>query len=284
MSDGQTGRSLFHLPWFSGLVFSGIHEAMHGSEKKAEAIEGSFMSQLVLELLERQRSGTLFNKGLYDFFSFCQTRLEDSHSQILQDLWVLYMLKEKRGGYFVEFGACDGRKLSNTLLLETKYDWTGILAEPNPVWHDELNRNRICHISTDCVSDRSGERIAFEHVPGQPELSRMQSIAPDDVHEHNGNRSTRETIEVNTISLVDLLKKYSAPSYIDYLSVDTEGSEFHILNAFDFSAYKFGLISVEHAGETEKREQIRSLLERHGYRRWRPELSRWDDWYYGLNS
>jgi hypothetical protein len=32
---------------------------------------------------------------------------------------------------FVEFGACERTLLSNTLLLERDFAWTGILAEPN---------------------------------------------------------------------------------------------------------------------------------------------------------
>ena len=71
------------------------------------------------------------------------------------------------------------------------------------------------------------------------------------------------------------------PDVIDYLSIDTEGSELEILQTFDFDAYKFRLITVEHAGEKEKREKICSLLESKGYNRWLPILSRWDDWYIG---
>ena len=238
------------------------------------------MSELILQLLNWQRSGELFNSGLYDFYAFCQQHLSRSHSQILQDLWVLHMLKEKRNGFFVEFGACDGMELSNTLLLERDYCWTGILAEPDPFWHTALAENRSCYIAHGCVSARSGERIAFAHIPAMPELSRMRDIVPDDVHEKIGNRTRKEEIEVETISLLDLLRAYDAPQEIDYLSIDTEGSEFTILEAFDFTAYTFHLISVEHAGETEKRKGIQHLLESHGYRNWRPELSRWDDWYW----
>jgi FkbM family methyltransferase len=274
------GKSLFHLPWMMSHVFNGLREATHGDPARAEALEGALMSRLVLELLDRQRSGKLSNRGLYDFYAFCQQRLRLSHSQILQDLWVLYMLQEKRGGFFVEFGACDGRMLSNTLLLESEYAWTGILAEPDPHWHVALKTNRKCDISTDCVSTHSGNRIAFAHVPTRPELSRVADIQPDDVHEQNGNRGDAEIIEVDTISLSDLLKKFGAPRIVDYISLDTEGSEYAILKSLNFNEYRFRLITVEHAGESKKRNDILTLLSNYGYQRWRPELSRWDDWYF----
>lgn len=272
-------ESLFSLPWFSRGVFSGLDAYFHEGSERALEKEGAFMSELVLALLDKQRSSELFNPGLYDFYAFCQPRVMRSFSQILQDLWVLYMMKERVSGYFVEFGACDGVTLSNTCLLERDYGWHGILAEPNVYWHEQLSVNRNCIISHKCVAPHSGNQVLFSHVPTMPELSRIYDIVPDDVHEHNGNRSIVENSIVETVSLLDLLREHNAPRWIDYLSVDTEGSEFSILKDFDFDEYSFRLISVEHAGDDLKRIEIKKLLESHGYIRWRPELTRWDDWY-----
>ena len=83
---------------------------------------------------------------------------------------------------------------------------------------------------------------------------------------------------MSTISLYDMLKKHNAPQFIDYLSIDTEGSEYEILNAFDFSAYRFGCITVEH-NFTPMREKIFNLLSQNGYERKFTEFSRFDDWY-----
>lgn len=272
-------KSLFGKRWFSSQFFQGLNTLLHEGEKEALSLERALMSKLILDLLENQRKGTLHDPELYDFYAFCQQRLFKSHSQILQDLWVLFMLKEKRDGFFVEFGACDGKLLSNTLLLESEYGWSGILAEPNPIWHSRLKLNRKCNISEKCVYPESGNKVHFDSIPEMPELSRISDIVPSDVHERNGNRSKKESIQVETISLFDLLREYQAPQVVDYLSIDTEGSELEILKTFDFSEYKFRLISVEHAGEPDKRKGILELLEKNGYRRWRSELTRWDDWY-----
>ena len=83
---------------------------------------------------------------------------------------------------------------------------------------------------------------------------------------------------VETISLVDLLKKYNAPKHIDYLSIDTEGSEFDILENFDFNTYSFSVITCEH-NYTPMRDKIYDLLTSKGYERKLTEVSRWDDWY-----
>ncbi len=66
----------------------------------------------------------------------CGRTYSQSMSQLAQDRFVLFALGERRGkGYFVEFGATDGRELSNTYLLEQAFGRNGIVAEPNPAYH-----------------------------------------------------------------------------------------------------------------------------------------------------
>jgi len=77
--------------------------------------------------------------------------------------------------------------------------------------------------------------------------------------------------------LKDMLSKHNAPSIVDYLSIDTEGSEFDILSAFDFST-RFNIITCEH-NNSSMQEPIYKLLTSHGYKRIYPEISAWEDWY-----
>ena len=80
-----------------------------------------------------------------------------TNSQLFQEVFVLNKLNFKKGGFFVEFGACDGIYYSNTFLLEQKYKWNGILAEPNNFWKQDLSFNRNCKISYGCISNESGK-------------------------------------------------------------------------------------------------------------------------------
>jgi hypothetical protein len=86
------------------------------------------------------------------------------------------------------------------------------------------------------------------------------------------------TYPVETITLTELLQSHGAPEVIDYLSIDTEGSEFDILNAFEFNRYRFRVITVEH-NFAPQRGDIYRLLTEHGYRRVAETASRFDDWY-----
>ena len=110
-----------------------------------------------------------------------------------------------------------------------------------------------------------------------PELSAISEFSDRDKHRESRIKGT--TYDVETISLNDLLRKYNAPKRIDYLSIDTEGSEFEILKSFDFSEYDISIITCEH-NFTPDREAIYSLLKDKGYTRRFEGISKWDDWYF----
>jgi FkbM family methyltransferase len=198
-----------------------------------------------------------------------------SKSQLGQDLLALIASGTGKPGFFVEFGSADGVALSNSFLLEKELGWAGILCEPSRSWHEDLKRNRSCIVDTRCVYSRTGEQISFsENYIG--ELSGITEFTGDD---HHGllDRTTT-SYQVETISLLDLLRHHDAPKHIEFLSVDTEGSEFEILNAFDFSQYTFGAICVEH-NYLENRPKVKQLLLANGYRQVHPGLSDFDDWF-----
>jgi FkbM family methyltransferase len=201
--------------------------------------------------------------------------LRDSRSDLRQDLFVLSELDFKRGGFFVEFGATNGVAGSNTFLLEKDFGWDGILAEPARRWHKDLRENRDCTVETNCVWCESNSTLTFNE-PDFGELSTIDSFSQLDSHRRDRKRGRR--YDVTTISLEDMLNKYKAPRDIDYLSIDTEGSEFEILAAFNFDKYRFRVITCEH-NFTPQREKIFSLLSAHGYVRRLERVSMFDDWY-----
>jgi len=200
--------------------------------------------------------------------------VDELQSEFGQDAFVLSQLSFKKGGYFVDFGAADGVFGSNTYILEKRYGWKGVLAEPARCWHEALQRNRSAHIELACVAGKSGESVAFYE---KGVLSSMRSYIS---FRQKLKRLTKphRFYEVPTISLLDLLRKHCAPEVIDYLSMDTEGSELEILDVFDFSAYRFRVITCEH-NYTAKRDRIRALLSAHGYDRVLESISGIDDWY-----
>jgi len=68
--------------------------------------------------------------------------IKDSPSQASQDSFVMNMLEWKRHGYYVEIGAYDPVEMSNSYILENKYDWSGISFDIQNV--DFSNRKNPC--------------------------------------------------------------------------------------------------------------------------------------------
>lgn len=202
-------------------------------------------------------------ENVLQFLAFAAPLVPHSSAQFFQDLWALWETNSKRGGYFVEFGATDGKVCSNTYFLEKGMGWTGIVAEPNPTFSEELLKNRSCYVSHKLVYTTSGERVDFD-LTEIPSYARIGS----------GPRS----ITLETVSLNDLLHEARAPIDIDFLSVDTEGSEFDILSAFDFERWNVRCITVEH-NQTPNREKLFGLLTSRGFRRKWPMIGHVDDWY-----
>jgi FkbM family methyltransferase len=128
------------------------------------------------------------------------------------------------------------------------------------------------------VWSRSGDRLRFTEC-SEGEYSTLAEFVDSDAHAQLRQRSAQRDYEVETVSLTDMLKFHGAPSMIDYLSIDTEGSEPEILAAHDFNRFRFRIITVEHNGVHQRRNEIANLLSRNGYRRASPAISMFDDWY-----
>lgn len=210
------------------------------------------------------------------FVNFCAANFLNSPAQLFQDLLVIFFLKGKRNGFFVEFGATNGLDLSNTFTLERNLQWKGILAEPAKCWHAALKSNRTAAIDTRCVWSQSGAKLVFKEAE-IAELSTLSDLANNDFNK--AGRVNGITYAVETVSLNDLLKAHNCPREIDYMSIDTEGSELSILQAFDFAAYDIKIITVEHNFVEPNRQQIHDLMTANGMVRVFEPLSQFDDWY-----
>ena len=244
-----------------------------------------------LKILKRSNYNELITKNVKLKFDLLFTKhfpkkaeeilgyLPISRSQLRQDLFVLSQLNFKKKGFFVEFGAADGFKLSNTYILEKNFNWKGIISEPAKIFHKKLTLNRHCVIEKRIIWKVSNQNLKFKET-SIPDLSTISKFSNSDNWSKRRGKKYKQ-YNLNTISLIDLLKKYKAPKVIDYLSIDTEGSEFEILKNFNFSMFTFKIITCEH-NFTKNRQKIFNLLTQKGYVRKFKNLSQFDDWY--INS
>lgn len=183
--------------------------------------------------------------------------------------FVVDFFKEKTDLFFVDIGANDGIQWSNTYILENTYNWNGICIEPHPSIFKALISNRSCECLNIAISDTE-EEADFFTIEGTWEANMLSGLIKNYDSRH-WNRITEEykryngiprTEKVKVLQLQTVLDKKNIKK-IDYLSVDTEGSEVSILKSIDFNKVEVTLISVE---QNYEREPFDEILTPYGYK------------------
>lgn len=148
-------------------------------------------------------------------------------------LWGIF--HDKKDGYFVDIGALDGVGSSNTLIFE-RAGWHGICVEPHSRFYPLLVKNRKQSICLNCaVWDENLESVDFhETLPGG--WSRVGSP---------GKREVVRITHPETRTLNSILDEHHAPPEFELLSIDVEGTEWHILEAFDLCLYLPRVVIIE---------------------------------------
>jgi hypothetical protein len=168
------------------------------------------------------------------------------YSQSGQDDWVLSIIKHK--GYFVDMGAYDGVKYSNTLRLE-EAGWEGLCIEPNPENFELLWGNRKCRKANIAVTGHRG----WIHLSNDGSSSQI-SVAGE--------------LYLPSDTIKNILDYWKAPKYIDYISSDLERMDAEVWESFPFNEYSFGLATVEHClyeGNNNFKERIMKVMLDNGY-------------------
>lgn len=197
-----------------------------------------------------------------------------------QDRWVMEAVFPGRRtpGFFVETGAADGVSSSATLALERAFGWRGIAVEPNRRFFEQLRRNRRCAVDDACVAERSGTVEFIEASWFGRIREHARAELPDGDHRGNPflvadiDGAPARIVAKKARSLEALLRAHRAPRRIDFMSIDAEGSEWHILAPFPFERWEVLALCVHskfwwdgRLVDTGRAEPIRRLLVDHGY-------------------
>ena len=120
--------------------------------------------------------------------------------QAEQDKFVLNVLKEKRNGYFLEIGSNHPININNSFLLETKYDWKGIMVEYNPYFLPlyKMYRPNSIHVINDAIV------IDYKSVFENNNVPSIFDYLQIDLEANNG--STIKTLEKLDNEIFDAYK------------------------------------------------------------------------------
>jgi hypothetical protein len=163
----------------------------------------------------------------YSFLGYVVENFNKSNAQLFQDLYVLWKLKSKINGKFVEIGTGYPTGLNNTWMMESQLGWSGALVEPNPFFHQLIQYSRSSRLETKAIYTQSGMSIKMSipdnFHPGAGITINYEIKVGDVIND-------LQQITVQTISLIDFLAKYQISLEFDYLSYDTTGNVFDIQN------------------------------------------------------
>jgi FkbM family methyltransferase len=158
-----------------------------------------------------------------------------------------------RGGVFIEAGANDGLRQSNTKLFEEKYGWTGILIEPSEDLFAQLQKNRPFARCYQCALGSFDEDGTF--MWGDFDGDLMASLG--------GNRLHRTADKRVLVRSLQSILDEEGTRRVDLFSLDTEGHELNILRGIDFGKTDIEYLLIE-VYASQFREII-SFLDAEGY-------------------
>ena len=189
------------------------------------------------------------------------------YSQHGQSQHVDKLLKGRRNGVFLECGAMDGERFSNSLFFEIYRNWTGILIEANPEQLRSLiNRNRNAFVVRACLSITTRPQIMKYAVPHTNIGGALSSALDDHVvkwFRKVARSNAMPEIYVQCfplLSILDALDIY----HIDYLSLDVEGAEIEILKTVNWEKLTVDVLTIEYRHSLNNLKELRDLFKKTG--------------------
>jgi hypothetical protein len=175
---------------------------------------------------------------------------------------VMTLLKQKRNGVFVEAGAFDGERLSNTLHLEARHGWTGLLVEADANFFLQmLSRNRNAFMINAALS--------ITGITDKPSFLRF------DAHAVMGGRLAAASADIKPelpvtpimVPCFPLHTMLLALNYtnVDFFRLDVEGAKMDILKTVPWNKVNITTLAVEYKFFTPK-EKVSDLMKSYGYK------------------
>lgn len=251
------------------------------------------------EEIKRMRSLPIFNekyftaKYLHTFLqknrlfesilgNFTMRLKRESHSQLGQDLLVMRLM-DYRPGVFIDIGAYDGDKLSNSFMLE-KRGWTGICIEPNPEMFQKLSKIRQSfNVHAAIYKENKDEIVLLKPEAssgGDPTVDMLAGI-PEEMDPRHLERlrksGTLKSFKVPARTLDSVYEEFRRkftrpriwipqPEEIDYISIDVEGAELAILESIDFDKIRTKIWTIENNFPgSEAHKKMTEILTKAGY-------------------
>lgn len=178
-------------------------------------------------------------------------------TQLNQDVFAL-LANRFQSGFFVEIGANDGFTLSNTIYLEERLGWNGLLVEANPQYLGSLDKRKAKSVIAAVVSEEGHYEFRSAGLYGGV------AALLDKTHEKRTQHAS--SINVWGTTLEKILEESDAPAVVGFISIDVEGAEVPIVEQMcKLRNYRFTCGCIEYNGRQADYQRIANLLQESGY-------------------
>lgn len=215
-----------------------------------------------------------FRKFLYAFLHESYKRLISGHiyhsySQCGEDVIVDKLLGHKKSGFYVDVGAYDPSRFSNTKRFYLK-GWQGINIEPDPQNFKKFVSFRKRDINLNVgIGSREATLIFFKFFP---DTSSTFSKEEASKNKKQGFKLLKE-MKIKVFPLASVLGKYCKNRSIDFITIDTEGYDLEVLKGNDWLKFRPTVLCIETSENIQnhrnsKYHEILGFLDAVGYKKY----------------
>ena len=164
-----------------------------------------------------------------------------SFSQYGEDIIINKLLNNKPKGFYVDVGAFEPDRLSNTKKFYLK-GWQGINIEPNPDGIKKFNILRKRDINLNIgISDKKGEMICYKFKESNSYTFSKELF--NKYIEQGFHLEKKFRIAVDTLQ--NVFNKYLIGRKIDFISIDIENRDIAALVGNNWEIYRPRVICIE---------------------------------------
>lgn len=158
---------------------------------------------------------------------------------------MFFKTPSKYNGTFLEVGAADGVRSSNTLFFEESLGWSGLLIEGASenflqLFADDRRRRSIKTFSAICTSRGSTKFVGDGLAAGA-----VEDMTRHHIESYGHHFKSLHLYDVPCDTLGALVAHAKLPRVIDLASIDIEGGEMRALSTFNWSYHSIRVLLLE---------------------------------------
>lgn len=172
---------------------------------------------------------------------------EFSHSQNCEDIILDRLVNKIAGdgpnkGFYVDIGAHHPVRFSNTFRFYEQ-GWTGINVDPLPHVMELFNKYRPRDINLNIGCGEEAGKLSYYSFEEPAYNTLNEDVAKRLLNDHTTR--LKEKINVDILPLSIIFAKHLGKNEIDFLDLDVESYEIHVLKGNDWNKYRPKIIVME---------------------------------------